>query len=321
MSRDYRETVPQPVRPRLVVVTGASSGIGRATAQRLAAAGESLVLMARSEHRLGDVLQECKEAGATGAEAVPVDVLDAGAVQAAMDGVLERHGRIDAVVHAAGLAGYGRIEEMPVEVFDAVLRTNVLGSVNVARSVLPLMRERDAGVIVLVGSVIGHIAVPRMTPYVVSKWAVRSLARQLQLDNRDRRGVHVCLVEPGPVDTPIYVQSATYQGHTGRPPPPVLKPERVARAITEVIDRPRKRVDVGSANWALKAGFTLAPGLYDVLVGPLYKLGATDPHLTGPTPGNALAPNEDKERLRGGQMGLGRALLVRLTRPATRTFV
>jgi NADP-dependent 3-hydroxy acid dehydrogenase YdfG len=319
--RGYRETVPQPVSPRLVVVTGASSGIGRATAQRLAAAGDSLVLMARSEPRLGDVLQECKEAGATVVEAVPVDVLDAGAVQAAMDGVLERHGRIDAVVHAAGLAGYGRIEEMPTEVFDAVLRTNVLGSVNVARSVLPLMRERDAGVIVLVGSVIGHIAVPRMTPYVVSKWAVRSLARQLQLDNRDRRGVHVCLVEPGPVDTPIYVQSATYQGHTGRPPPPVLKPERVARAITGVIDRPRKRVDVGSANWALKAGFTLAPGLYDVLVGPLYKLGATDPHLTGPTPGNALAPNEDKERLRGGQMGLGRALLVRLTRPATRTFV
>jgi NADP-dependent 3-hydroxy acid dehydrogenase YdfG len=308
-------------RPRLVVVTGASSGIGRATAQRLAAAGDALVLMARSAHRLADVVQECKEAGAAVAEAVPVDVVDARAVQAAMDGVLERHARIDAVVHAAGLAGYGRIEEMPVEVFDAVLRTNVLGSVNVARSVLPVMRERNCGVIVLTGSVIGHIAVPRMTPYVVSKWAVRSLARQLQLDNRDRRGVHVCLVEPGPVDTPIYVQSATYQGHTGRPPPPVLRPERVARAIAEVIDRPRKHVDVGSANWLLKAGFTLAPGLYDVLVGPLYKLGATDPHPAAPTSGNALAPDEGKERLHGGQMGLTRALLMWLTRRSSRTFV
>jgi short-subunit dehydrogenase len=319
--RRLTKTEPNPPgdpRPRLVVVTGASSGIGRATAHRLARRGDRLVLMARSAAKLAEVATECSELGASLAEAISVDIADAGAVGNKMAAVRQRHGPVDAVVQCAGVAGYGRLEDIPPEVFEAVIRILVFGSANVARSVLPDMRSRNQGVIVLVGSVIGHIAVPRMTPYVISKWAIRSLARQLQIDNRDRRGVHVCLVEPGPVDTPIYLQAATYQGRTGRPPPPVVRPERVARAIADVIDRPRKRVDVGSANWLLKAGFTLAPGLYDALVGPLYALGATDPHPTGPTAGNVLVAAERNERLYGGQPGTLRAVVARLRNEAAR---
>jgi short-subunit dehydrogenase len=271
-----------------------------------------LVLMARSSTSLAEVARECVSAGASAAEPVTVDVADAVAVDDAMEDVRKRYEYVDAVVQCAGLAGYGRIEDIPAEVFEAVIRTNLIGSANVARSVLPGMRARNCGVLVFVGSVIGHIAVPRMTPYVVSKWGIRSLARQLQVDNRDRSGVHVCLVEPGSVDTPIYVQAATYQGRTGRPPPPVVRPERVARVIADVLDRPRKQVDVGAANWLLKLGFTCAPALYDALVGPLYELGATDPHPTGPTAGNALMPVERNERLHGEQVNTGRAVVARL---------
>jgi short-subunit dehydrogenase len=272
--------------------------------------------MARSTASLAEVAHECVSAGASAAEAVQVDVADASAVSNVMDDVGKRHGPVDAVVQCAGLAGYGRIEDIPAEVFEAVIHTNLFGSANVARSVLPGMRARNSGVLVFVGSVIGHIAVPRMTPYVVSKWGIRSLARQLQIDNRDRSGVHVCLVEPGSVDTPIYVQAATYQGRTGRPPPPVVRPERVARAIADVLDRPRKQVDVGAANWLLKVGFTCVPALYDALVGPLYWLAATDTHPTGATAGNALIPVERNERLYGEQTGTGRALLARLAATA-----
>lgn len=288
---------------RLVVVTGASSGIGRATAALLAGRGDQVILLARGRRPLDQALRECLDAGAPLAEALTVDVADAEQVQAAMDDVRRRHGEIDAVIHCAGVAGYGRVEDIPVDVFEGVIRTNVFGSVNVARSVLPSMRARNRGTLVLTGSVIGHIAVPRMTPYVMSKWAVRSLAHQLQLDNRDRNGVHVCLVEPGPVDTPIYVQAATYQGRKGRPPPPVSSPERVALTLANVLDRPRKRVGVGPANLVLRAGFALMPKLYDALVGPLYAVGATDPQPAAASPGNVLQPVQSDERLRSHQVG------------------
>ncbi len=301
---------------RLVVILGASSGIGRATAQLLARRGDALVLMARARAPLDEAVGECLAAGASNAEAVQVNVEDAALVQAAMDTVRSSRGRIDAVVQSAGVAGYGRLEEIPAEVFEGVIRTNVFGSANVARSVLPQMRADDCGTLVLVGSVIGHIAVPRMTPYVVSKWAVRSLARQLQLDNRDRKGVHICLVEPGSVDTPVYVQAATYLGHHGRPPPPVVSPERVARTIADVIDRPRKRVGVGTANLVMKAGFTLTPKLYDALVGPLFSVAGVDPRPVEHTSGNVLEPDGTQERRHSGQTGVSRAVGARIATEA-----
>lgn len=300
-----------PQGARVSVILGASSGIGRATAQLLAQRGDAVVLMARARPRLEDAVRECVTAGADTAEAIQVDVEDSSAVQGAMDMVRRRHGRIDVVVYSAGVAGYGRLEEIPPDVFEGVIRTNVFGSANVARSVLPAMRERNRGTLVLVGSVIGHIAVPRMTPYVVSKWAVTALARQLQLDNRDRRGVHVCLVEPGAVDTPIYVQAATYLGHHGRPPPPVVSPERVARTIVEVIDLPKKRVGVGSANLLMKAGFTLTPKLYDVLVGPLFSVAGVDPDPAPDSSGNVLKPDAGQERWHSSQTSAGRAVTSR----------
>ncbi len=300
--------------PPLVVITGASSGIGRATAHLLAQRGYRLVLLARSAAPLVETAQECLAAGASTAEAVQLDVNDGEQVEDVLGSFEMRLGPVDAVVHSAGVASYGRFHEIPAEVFEAVVRCNVFGTANVARSVLPAMRERNAGKLVLVGSVIGHIAVPRMTPYVVSKWAVRSLARQLQLDNRDRKGVHVCLVEPGSVDTPIYRQAATYMGHHGHPPPPVVSPERVARTIAGVLDRPRKRVGVGPGNLVMKAGFTLTPRLYDALVGPLSSLAGTDPAPVPPTSGNVLEPNEPLNQLYGEQPGMSRTVIGRLAR-------
>ena len=120
------------------------------------------------------------------------------------------------------------------------------------------MRERNAGTLVLIGSLIGYLAPPYMSAYAVSKWGVRGLARLLQVENVDRDGVHVCHLSPGGVDTPIYLQAANYLGWVGRPPPPVVSPERVARAALRLLDHPRPRIQVGPANWltmaALHAG-------------------------------------------------------------------
>ena len=302
----------------VLMVTGASSGIGRAVALRAARTGAHLVLVARDGEALDEVAKECEQLGAAGACVEATDIGDNAAVAGAVRRTLEREGRLDAVVNSAGVVAYGALPSVPVDVFDAVLRTNVLGAANLARHVLPIYRAQGRGHLVLVGSVLGHLAVPGMTAYIVSKWGVRALARQLVLENRDLAHVHVSCVSPGGVDTPIYEQAANYLGVRGRPPAPVSSPEHVAGAILRVLERPRDRRQVGPANGLMRAGFTFLPGVYDALVGPLFGVAALDRTTPlAPAPGNVLAPAADGHTLRGSQPGplvaLGRnvATLVR----------
>lgn len=278
-------------RGRVVLVTGASSGIGRATALRAAASHDHVVLVARGVQSLEQVAAECTAAGAASAMVVPTDVGHDEQVAACFATVLETHGAVDAVVHAAGVVAYGRTEDVPAEVFDGVLRTNLAGSVNVARHALPVLRRQGHGTLVLTGSVIGHVAVPSMSPYVLSKWGVRALARQLQIENRDVPGVHIAYVAPGGVDTPIYVQAASYDGFLGRPPPPVAGPDKVARTMLRLLDRPRARTQVNVSNHVLRLGFSALPPVYDAMVGPLFRVVALDQtRRVAATAGNVLAP-------------------------------
>jgi len=233
---------------------------------------------------------------------VPTDVGDDAAVARCFAQVRENHAVLDAVVHSAGVVAYGRTEDVPAQVFDGVLRTNLIGSVNVSRHALPILRAQEAGTLVLIGSLIGHIAVPSMSPYVLSKWGVRALARQLQVENRDLRHVHIAYVSPGGVDTPIYEQAATYDGFLGRPPPPVAGPDKVARIALNRLDHPRARTQVNVSNDLIRFGFSALPGVYDRLVGPLFRFAAMDvTKNVGATTGNVLATRESGNRLRGGQ--------------------
>jgi len=318
-----------PVRSQLpespvVLVTGASSGIGRAVALGVARRGGHVVLVARSEESLDAAARECKEAGAPSTLVVTADVGDDEAVAGCVDRTLEEHGRLDAVVHCAGVVAYGRTEEIPQEVFDGVLRTNLIGSVNVARHVIPVLRRQGRGSLVLLGSVIGHISAPTMTPYVVSKWGVRALARQLQLENRDVPDLHVSHVAPGGVDTPIYAQAASNTGTEAAPPPPLVSPERVAHRILATLDDPPKRVQVGPANDIMRLGFSALPVVYDALVGPAFRLLAVD--TTRPkdeTEGNVLEPRPEGDHLRGDYdnvvLRLARRVGSVLTGPGART--
>ncbi len=303
--------------PRVVLVTGASSGIGRATAQLSAEAGDHVVLLARSEGPLEEVAAECDERGAASTLVLPTDVGDDAAVQAAVESVFERHGHIDGVVHSAGVVAYGRAEQVPADVFDSVIRTNLLGSVNLVRHILPSMRTRNAGVFVQIGSVIGHLAVPMMSPYSVSKWGVRALVRQLQIENQDRTGVHFCYLSPGGVDTPIYWQAGVYDGHVGRPPPPVVSPEHIAKHALRLLEHPRKQVQVPITNHVLRFGFSFLPDVYDMLVRPLFPFGAKDlTNDVSTTSGNVLDSSPEGNQLKGDQgnaiVGIARNVVRRL---------
>jgi NAD(P)-dependent dehydrogenase (short-subunit alcohol dehydrogenase family) len=301
------------VNPRVVLVTGASSGIGEATCLAAAARGDHVVLVARGTWALARVAVRCDEVGAASTLCLPTDVADDAAVEAMVAAAVAEHDRIDVVVSNAGVVAYGRLEDVPADVFDGVLATNLHGPVNLARHLLPLLRQQGRGSFVLVGSVIGHLAVPDMAAYTVSKWGVRALVRQLRVDNRDRPGVRIGYVAPGGVDTPIYDQAATYGDSCGRPPFPVATPEVVARRVLAVADGRWPRTQVGVANDLMRFGFTALPWVYDVLVGPLFKVVAQDqtrPVVRGP--GNVLASQQAGNALRGSHgnalVGIGRNL-------------
>lgn len=296
---------PRPsTSPRVVLVAGASSGIGLAVAVQAAHQGDHLVLTARSPTSLHSAAASCRAAGAASVRTYAVDVMDGAAAARTVDAVVADLGRLDVAVHSAGVVAYGRFEDLPAEIFDRVVQVNALGAAHLARAVLPHLRRQGEGALFLVGSVIGSIAVPGMSAYAVSKWALRALARQLQLEVRDVPAVRVTLVRLGSVDTPIYVQAANYAGRVGKPPPPVYRPETVARRVVAAFDAPPRVLDVGISNRFMTMGFVLVPALYDLLVGPLFRVLARERTTVAPTPGNVLQPRPQREQLRGRHPGL-----------------
>jgi NAD(P)-dependent dehydrogenase (short-subunit alcohol dehydrogenase family) len=280
--------VPDTGTPLIALVTGASSGIGRASARKLAGRGARLVLVARGRQSLEEAAREVREAGPAAALVCPADVTDADAVEAAVAAAVDRFGRIDVVVHAAQVMAYGRIEDLPRDVYEKVVDTGVRGTANVARAVLPVFRKQRGGHLVVVNSLLGNVATPLMGSYVTAKWGQLGLVRVLQQEVRDEPGISISVVQPGGVDTPIYRQAASYAGSTGRPPAPVYSPQRVARAVLSTLDSPRRVVQAGLLNPLITAGFRLLPGVYDALVGPLLQRLALAEGDVPPTTGNVF---------------------------------
>lgn len=250
--------------PRTVLITGASSGIGRSVALELASRGEQLVLLSRRAEVLEEVAAACRARGAAGVSVRPCDVTELIDVELAM----ETTSRLDAVVHAAAVAAYGRFTEIPPDVFDRVQQVNLIGTANVARAAVRRFESQGGGHLVLIGSVLGKTTVPYLSPYVVSKWGVHGLARTLQ-GELQVPSVRVSLVAPGGVDTTLYEKAASFLGVQGKPPPPVMSAEKVGRATVAVLDRPRRERSVGIANPAITAAFRFLPPIYDRIVAPV----------------------------------------------------
>ena len=291
---------------QVVLVVGASSGIGRATAHAYAARGAHLVLASRSRDALEEAARECLDRGAASATVEVLDVGDGPAVTSAVDRVVAEHGRVDVCVHSAALIAFGEFHHVPPAVFDHVVTTNVLGTANVARAVLPGMRERDAGVLVVIGSVLGRISVPQLITY----WHGQ-----------------VGGARPDPDAVAVECATAGASAWSASPPVPPT-PRSTRRRPTSPAGRPGRRSSspareggpgvlraadgrrrgealVGLANPVMVLGRELLPAVFDVLVGPLMGLLALTREPMAPHPGNVLSPVSDGEATHGPWSGAG----------------
>ncbi|MFL5319218.1 MAG: SDR family NAD(P)-dependent oxidoreductase [Myxococcaceae bacterium] len=223
-----------------VVITGASSGIGRATALLLAKKGAWLTLVARREEPLETLRAEVERSGGR-ALVVAADVTETEALKDAARLANATYGGIDAWVNNAGVFVMGDLESTPDDVFHRTMEVNFHAYVYGARAVLPFLRSRGRGVLINVGSMESRITAPYATAYASSKFAVRALSKSLRQELRGS-GIEVCTVMPPAVDTPLFEHGGNFAGKKLRPPDPVLSPERIAAAIASCILRPRPEI-------------------------------------------------------------------------------
>ncbi len=305
--------MPRPeLSDSVIVVTGASSGIGRATALSLARSGATLLLAARRELPLRELAQECAHVGGR-AQVVPTDVTDAGAVQHLAATALEHHGRLDGWINNAAVSLFGRFEEVPLEAFRRVVETNFFGYVHGARAALPRFREQGHGVLVNVSSVAGRAGQPYTSAYCASKFAINGLSACLREELMDEEEIHVCTVLPGSVDTPLFQHAANYTGRAVQPIDPLLPPARVARAIVSCLENPRSEVFVGLSSRPLALLQTLSPARNERQMARKVERDHFDDHSAPPTTGNLYEPMPEWAGVDGGWR---RAKLARRTRIA-----
>lgn len=297
------------LKNRSVVITGASSGIGRATAIELAKEGAWLTLVARREEPLESLREEVERLGGR-ALVHRCDVTNPEALRDAARDANATYGGIDAWVNNAGVCVMGELEKTPDDVFRRAMDVNFHGYVYGAKAVLPFFRARNRGVLINVCSVESAVTAPYSTAYASTKFAVRGLTRSLRQELADT-GISVCAVLPPSTDTPLHEHTANFTGKKLKAREPVVTPERVAQAIIRCILKPRAEVVVGVQPKLAVMMDSVFPRVTERLM----KKSTEAPHVAGeeetPTRGGLYAPVANGDGVRGESKASGQGWFTR----------
>ncbi|MEA2603480.1 MAG: hypothetical protein QOF89_4472 [Acidobacteriota bacterium] len=253
----------KPLDEQVIVITGASSGIGLATAEAAAKEGAKLVLASRSAHTLEEVVQRINS---DGGEAIHVvaDVADRQQLEQVAEAAIRRFGRIDTWINDAGLSIYGRLDEVRDEDSRRLFDVNFWGVVYGSLVALPYLK-REGGALINVGSEVSDAVVPLQGMYSASKHAVKGFtdALRVEIEEIDKAPVSITLIQPTAVDTPFPQHAKNYMDQEPKLPTPMIDPEDVAEAILKAAAKPERDVKVGSMSKLNTTVAKVAPGLGD----------------------------------------------------------
>lgn len=257
---------PRPVQGTVVLITGATSGIGRETALAFAQAGARLTVSGRRQERLHDLVREI-EAGGGEALAVAVDVSDPEQVEWLVKRTLDRYGRIDTLINNAGVGSAAPFIDQSLDDFRRLMEINFWGVVHGCKAAVPSMRRQpNGGLIVNVASILGKRGVPFETAYCASKFAVAGFSEALRTELMSAK-IDVTTVFPGLVETEIFATAANLTGLTMPDWLPKMPTRDLARLLVQNARLPQPEIVVGLDAVATNALNTFAPGLVDVVLG------------------------------------------------------
>ena len=291
----------KPIKDQVIVITGASSGIGLATVLEAARRGARVVLASRDE---ADISSAADQIVAQGGQATPVvvDVGDQASVEALAEQAVAAYGRIDTWVNNAGVSIYGRIEEVPLDDAQRLFETNYWGVVHGSLAALPHLKKQG-GALINVGSELSETAIPLQGHYAASKHAVKGFTDTLRIELHEQgAGIAVTLIQPAAIDTPYPEHAMNYLGVEPKHVPPVYAPEIVADAILACAESPHRNLRVGGAAKMFTMIEKVAPSLGD----RMKERTAFDGQKTDEAPRDddtLFAPRPGDGRVRGNYPG------------------
>jgi NAD(P)-dependent dehydrogenase (short-subunit alcohol dehydrogenase family) len=291
----------KPIKDQVIVITGASSGIGLATALEAAKRGACVVLASRDEM---DIMKAADQIAAEGGHATPVivDVGEQGSVESLAEEAIATYGRIDTWVNNAGVSIYGKLEEVPLDDAHRLFETNYWGVVHGSLAALPHLRM-NGGALINVGSELSETAMPLQGHYAASKHAVKGFTDTLRMElHKEGAPISVTLIQPAAIDTPYPEHAMNYLGVEPKHAPPVYAPEIVAEAILACAVSPRRNLRVGGAAKMFTAMEKVAPSLGD----RMKEMTAFDQQRTDEAPlddDTLYSPRPGDGRVRGNYPG------------------
>ena len=293
----------QPLKPlaeQTMVITGASSGIGRATALTAAERGARVVLVARDGEALGELEAQIQRQGGR-ALAAPADVSVLEEVERVAEAAADTFGGIDTWVNNAAVSVYGAFRDVAPEDVRRAMEVNFMGQVHGARAALPYLEREGRGALICVGSALSDRAVPYQFAYCASKAAVKSLTEALRVElAQAESGVQVTLIKPSSMNTPLFEQARTYLGVKPKPMPPVYDPQLVADAILHAAEHRSREIAVGGAGKMFAAAEAIAGPLMDAYLARSGEQSQeTEQPKAADDPNNLRAPLRGHRRVRG----------------------
>ncbi len=252
----------KPLAEQVIVITGASSGIGLTTARMAAARGARVVLTARDADALRQAVADIEQEGGR-ASFVAADISEPEAMQRVAEHAIATYGAIDTWVNNAGISVYGKATEVSLIDMRQVFDVTFWGVVHGCLAAVPRLRA-NGGALINVGSVESDVAIPLHSSYAAAKHAVKGFTDALRMElDHERAPIAVTLIKPGSIDTPFFEHAKNYLENEPKPPAPVYAPETVARAILECAERPIRDVYVGGAARTMAGMARRAPRMTD----------------------------------------------------------